>query len=370
MQPLVLAIEPDLRQAAIVKRIVREKVLADVTVVDSRDAALEAMRSSVPDVLLLSALLSPRDEDELVAHLRTLEHAEHLQTHTIPQLASSIEHGADKPSKGLLSSLWRRKGSGAAPAGCDPDLFAEEIRAYLKRASDKKREVRDGVASPDIAATISASKAAHADAGPKHEEAAPASTSSWESPFEWRPSRGMEREERKAAPAAAAAAAPAETVEAAEPVEEFVFSPEPVEAPAAEPVFNHETVETPAADFVFSAEAVETPAPEFVFSPESIDTHAAEPVGASSLESVVSAIPEPAFAASPEPVVVSLVSRKLPLVVRQTREWWYEEGERRAAAREPACELRAVLSSLSMPYVAAATHADGCRIRRVRLSAA
>jgi CheY-like chemotaxis protein len=70
--PLVLAIEPDLRQAAIVKRIVREKVHADVAVVDSRDAALQAISQTVPDVLLISALLSPRDEDELVAHLRTL----------------------------------------------------------------------------------------------------------------------------------------------------------------------------------------------------------------------------------------------------------------------------------------------------------
>src|SRR4029079_6686889 len=81
--PLVLAIEPDLRQATIVKRIVREKVLADVVVVDSRDAAVEAIKSSMPDVILLSALLSPRDEDDLIAHLRTLEDAGHLQTHTI-----------------------------------------------------------------------------------------------------------------------------------------------------------------------------------------------------------------------------------------------------------------------------------------------
>ena len=88
--PLDLAIEPDLRQAAIVKRIVREKVLADVAVVDSRDAALEAIRRTVPDVLLISALLSPRDEDELIAHLRTLEGADHLETHTIPQLASAL----------------------------------------------------------------------------------------------------------------------------------------------------------------------------------------------------------------------------------------------------------------------------------------
>jgi len=58
-QPLVLAIEPDPRQAAIIKRIVREKALADVAVVDSRDAAIEAMRTSMPDVLLLTALKSP-----------------------------------------------------------------------------------------------------------------------------------------------------------------------------------------------------------------------------------------------------------------------------------------------------------------------
>src|SRR3954454_13803986 len=125
MQPLVLAIEPDVRQAAIVKRIVRERVFADVAVVDSRDTALEALRTTMPDVLLLSTLLSPRDEDELFAYLRTHQDAEHLQTHTIPQLASAVP-GADdsKPSRGLLASWRRRKEPGAAPSGCDPDLFA------------------------------------------------------------------------------------------------------------------------------------------------------------------------------------------------------------------------------------------------------
>jgi hypothetical protein len=35
---LVLAIEPDTRQATILKRIVREQVRADLVLVDSRDA--------------------------------------------------------------------------------------------------------------------------------------------------------------------------------------------------------------------------------------------------------------------------------------------------------------------------------------------
>src|SRR4029079_11303529 len=100
----------------------------------SRDAALEAIRTSVPDVLLISALLSPRDEDELIAHLRTLDNAGHLQTHTIPQLASALGPGGAPSSGGLLSAFRRKKKKEPDPAltGCDPDMFAEEIRSYLQ----------------------------------------------------------------------------------------------------------------------------------------------------------------------------------------------------------------------------------------------
>ena len=192
-QPLVLAIEPDLRQAAIVKRIVREKVLADVTVVDSRDAALDAMRTMMPDVLLLSALMSPRDEDELIAHLRTLEHADHLQTHTIPQLASTLNPTENRMPRGLLSAFRRKKEPEVAPSGCDPDLFAEEIRVFLERAADKKRE--RSAAAPNATPADTAWRAAHTQkaAEPATNTDAAAETeassaSSWSSPFEWKPS--------------------------------------------------------------------------------------------------------------------------------------------------------------------------------------
>ena len=228
MQPLVLVIEPDPRQAAIVKRIVREKVLADVAVVDSRDAALEAMRTTVPDVLLLSTLLSPRDEDELIAHLRTLEGVEHLQTHTIPQLASSIGPEDAKPTKGLLSAFRRKKGAIAPPSGCDPDLFADEIRTYLQRASEKKREVRE--AGPvDVAARPVALRAQT----PAPVEAAAAagetdSGSSWSSPFEWRPSQGPTATAFEPAPEAVSSGAPIDEPEhAAAAPDPFVWSEEP-----------------------------------------------------------------------------------------------------------------------------------------------
>jgi hypothetical protein len=193
--PLVLAIEPDIRQAAIVKRVVRERVQADVVVVDSRDAAIAALRTAIPDVLLVSALLSPRDEDDLIAHLRTLEGASHLQTHTIPQLASALGPG-EGGRGGLLSAFRRKKPAGSAPAGCDPDLFGDEIREFLRRAADRKREAAEtGVVTPLPAR---GGRAAETVAPAAAEEPVSAPGSSWASPFEWRPAA-----DRRTPPAAA-----------------------------------------------------------------------------------------------------------------------------------------------------------------------
>ena len=138
---LVLAIEPDLRQATILKRIVRDRVNADVSVVESPDAALAAIGSRIPDVLLLSALLSPRDEDELMGHLRGLDGADHIQTHTIPQLATTDADQEQGGRRGLLG-VFKRKKETPQPivSGCDPDLFADEILTFIQRAAEKKAE--------------------------------------------------------------------------------------------------------------------------------------------------------------------------------------------------------------------------------------
>jgi CheY-like chemotaxis protein len=320
MAPLVLAIEPDLRQAAIVKRIVREKVLADVTVVDSRDAALEAIRTTMPDVLLLSTLLSPRDEDELVAHLRTLQDADHLQTHTIPQLASAIAPGGDgaRPAKGLLASWLRRKDTANAPAGCDPDLFAEEILSYLRRAADKKRERRDAA----LLGTNAAPSMTPVTPQPLPHDtpaAAPDSGSSWASPFEWRPTSTASSS--------------------------FVADPDSMVAPP-EPASSASVLsESAMSESAVSESAVSEPA-------------VAEPV---IFEPVIveSPVSEPTDPVAPNPVP------RAPLVMRQRREWWFEEGD--ARAEQPARELPAFLSALAIPeQVLAITSVDGCRIRRVR----
>lgn len=193
--PLVLAIEPDLRQASILKRIVRDKVHADVAVVDTPDAALAAIHRQIPDVLLLSALLSPRDEDELIAHLRGLDGCDHIQPHTIPQLASTAADQEEQSGRGGLLGIFRRKKESAPVPGCDPDLFAEEILTFLAHSAEKKAEsiaalqsrvdrleyvVQSSASTEAAQAQTSAWQDAEAD------QDTAASTSSWASPFEWR----------------------------------------------------------------------------------------------------------------------------------------------------------------------------------------
>ena len=156
MAALVLAIEPDLRQATILKRIVRDRVKADVSVVESPDAALTAIGIRIPDVLLLSALLSPRDEDELMGHLRSLDGADHIQTHTIPQLATTDADQEQGGRRGLLG-VFKRKKETPQPivSGCDPDMFAEEILTFIERAAEKKEENIAALQSRVISSSIS-----------------------------------------------------------------------------------------------------------------------------------------------------------------------------------------------------------------------
>ncbi len=182
---LVLAIEPDFRQAEILKRVIRQQVQADLVVVESRDAAIAALSACVPDVVLLTALLSPRDEEELVTHLRTLAGGEHIQTHTIPQLASTSSDPEVRATSvgGLLSKFRKSKKRVAEPIpGCDPSLFAEEVSAFLLRAAEVRAQA---TLAPLVVPQRPAETREAAAAEPVLDEVTDPS-SAWASPFEWR----------------------------------------------------------------------------------------------------------------------------------------------------------------------------------------
>src|SRR5882672_431196 len=101
---IVLAIEPDRRQAAHLTAIVRQQVGADLVIADTTEGALDAIGNRVPDLVLVPALLSPQDDAALAAALRVIAAAAHVRTLTIPVLGS----GVTRPAAGGMLAKWRK----------------------------------------------------------------------------------------------------------------------------------------------------------------------------------------------------------------------------------------------------------------------
>src|SRR5690606_3449026 len=136
---VVLAFEPDLRQASALERIVRDRVGATFVLAESKDQAIAAIRSRIPDLILLTAFVSPSAGNARPELIRDTEGAEHTQTLTIPLLDLGQTKTRSK-KRGLLRALTGGAASPSGPAGCDPGVVAEEIRNYLQQAEHLKKE--------------------------------------------------------------------------------------------------------------------------------------------------------------------------------------------------------------------------------------
>src|SRR3954467_283597 len=94
---IVLAIEPDRRQAAHLTALVRQHVGAELILAHTTEGALDAIGDRVPDLVLVPALLSPQDDAALAGALRIIAAAAHVRTLTIPVLATTV---APEPEPG------------------------------------------------------------------------------------------------------------------------------------------------------------------------------------------------------------------------------------------------------------------------------
>ena len=59
---LILAIEPDRKQASKVAAIVKNRLHAEIVTADTTEHAVEGLGGRVPDLILTSLLLSPKDD--------------------------------------------------------------------------------------------------------------------------------------------------------------------------------------------------------------------------------------------------------------------------------------------------------------------
>ena len=146
---LILAIEPNKNQAHQLSALVRAHLKAELVTAPTAAAALAALGDRIPDVVLTPALFGLRDEAALTERLRQLgSDGSHVQTLAIPILAAPSKGG---PNAGGL--LNRKKEKGDAEVGCDPAVFAEQIRIYLQRASVERRAQASEAAARAMAAT-------------------------------------------------------------------------------------------------------------------------------------------------------------------------------------------------------------------------
>jgi hypothetical protein len=119
--PSVLAIEPCPERAAALRAVADDHVPDALMLVDSVDQAFAAMERRVPEVILISPLLPPADEAELIARLRVLPRALHVQTLITPELTAPDE---PKPRRLFPSKRDRRPEP-------DPQAFVKELKTYV-----------------------------------------------------------------------------------------------------------------------------------------------------------------------------------------------------------------------------------------------
>jgi hypothetical protein len=104
--PLILAIEPDKRQSSQLAAVVKG-LHAELVHRAGAAEALGALQGRVPDLVLTTSLISPKDDSALAAHLRELgAAAAHVQTVTIPLLGTAAPQRA---KGGMLAALRLQK---------------------------------------------------------------------------------------------------------------------------------------------------------------------------------------------------------------------------------------------------------------------
>ena len=125
----ILAIESDPERIVILRRLIRDRLDADVIVADSVESAIDTLDAKRPDVIVTSSLLSSGDDQQLADHLRQAPALDHLPVLLLPPLVDTDDEAS---SRGLLSRLFRRRRQSWPTY--DADAIAARIEDALQQS--------------------------------------------------------------------------------------------------------------------------------------------------------------------------------------------------------------------------------------------
>ena len=133
----ILAVQANSEQAAALEAALAESVRAQFQIADSKETALSIVDLQIPDVILLDALLPPPDEDSLLAYVRALADAGHVQVIGLPylQLEDSSNRIVTRRSFFRRTKVQPRP----IPASETVRLFAADVSRYIDRARQIRR---------------------------------------------------------------------------------------------------------------------------------------------------------------------------------------------------------------------------------------
>jgi hypothetical protein len=132
----ILAIESDSTRRHLLQTLVTEHVTADLTIADTVHAAIAHLARQVPDLILAPTLLSPRDSESLITHVKR-EAPAYVQLLTIPALDLLVEPPA--PDERRLQ-VFRRRRPVNLERQYDPGMVGTQIRDRLERARTLRQE--------------------------------------------------------------------------------------------------------------------------------------------------------------------------------------------------------------------------------------
>jgi DNA-binding NarL/FixJ family response regulator len=136
----ILVLEPDFERGERLKQLICERVDAEVVVVPSARAAIAAMSSQIPDVILTSVLLPPRDDAQLRAHLKQLDTASEPRVLMLP-LASDPGEFTSASRRGRFTFFGRRFFARCATP-LRPAYDRSTIGAQIETALEQSRRTR------------------------------------------------------------------------------------------------------------------------------------------------------------------------------------------------------------------------------------
>src|SRR5262245_26771800 len=101
----ILVIEPEPSCADQLRTMLADRVFAEVLIVPTGDEACGLLRKQTPDLVLLSAVCPPRDEEQVVGLLKWLDPYDRVPVLSIPPATRGFE---DKPVDAGRQSLFTR----------------------------------------------------------------------------------------------------------------------------------------------------------------------------------------------------------------------------------------------------------------------